>query len=631
MKLSSVPVSILLIAALAGPVSAVQQRAVQGRLDGQWKLVDHDNRDVEIPGTFESQIGIDFDGAAVYERELPPVEIPEHSRLILRFDGVATVAKVSLNGHELGSHTGAWTPFWVDATEAVRAEAKKKEPLRLRVEVDEAVGHHTQGFLPIIEPHFGGIWQSVSYSIVPEFWIDDSRLMVIGDLEAARLRVSIPIVGSSKVHVGTLSVKLGVGPNAVTLRKIDLSESWSDDAALSTEPKQTGSSFWIAPPVGVDSERTIDFDVPLDQWPEHDRPQAWSPDSPQRTLLSFDLETPTGKDRVWHQVAFRSFKVDGKRFLLNGKPLSIRGVLNWGYAPPGTAPSIDETFMRREIELARSHGFNLMKFCLWVPPQRYLDLCDELGMLAWIEYPTWHAQLTHDNLPSLSREYDEFFAHDRNHPSVILRSLTCETGSSAELPVIQSLYDQCKQLIPGAIVEDDSSWIEWNRVNDFYDDHPYGNNHTWVATLDRLKQFIDEHSPKPLILGEAIAADTWTSPSGFTAELRQTPPPFWLPKHLADNRRWLIQFGISDDSKLAELSRDYAFLMRKYQIEAYRREVPSGGYVVSVMRDFPLAQHGVAGLPRKLKMATAIGRRRRSVSKFVGLSRTDNGTVGHRE
>jgi hypothetical protein len=33
-------------------------------------------------------------------------------------------------------------------------------------------------------------------------------------------------------------------------------------------------------------------------------------------------------------------------------------------------------------------------------------------------------------------------------------------------------------MIPGALVEDDSSWIGWNRMHDFYDDHPYGNNHT---------------------------------------------------------------------------------------------------------------------------------------------------------
>ena len=40
-------------------------------------------------------------------------------------------------------------------------------------------------------------------------------------------------------------------------------------------------------------------------------------------------------------------------------------------------------------------------------------------------------------------------------------------------------------------------------------------------------------------------------------------------------------------------SKHYALLMRKYQIEAYRREVPFGGYVVSVIRDIPLCSMGL--------------------------------------
>ena len=47
--------------------------------------------------------------------------------------------------------------------------------------------------------------------------------------------------------------------------------------------------------------------------------------------------------------------------------------------------------------------------------------------------------------------------------------------------------------------------------------------------------------------------------------------------------------GTIDEKKLEKDSLRYAWLMRKYQIEAYRREVPNGGYVISVMRDFPLA------------------------------------------
>ncbi|HEY6565742.1 MAG TPA: hypothetical protein VIY86_14735, partial [Pirellulaceae bacterium] len=45
--------------------------------------------------------------------------------------------------------------------------------------------------------------------------------------------------------------------------------------------------------------------------------------------------------------------------------------------------------------------------------------------------------------------------------------------------------------------------------------------------------------------------------------------------------------------QISEDSLDYALRMRKYQIETLRREVPHGGYVVSVIRDFPLASMGL--------------------------------------
>jgi len=167
---------------------------------------------------------------------------------------------------------------------------------------------------------------------------------------------------------------------------------------------------------------------------------------------------------------------------------------------------------------------------------------------------------------------------------VILRSLTCETGPSADLEVIRALYDRCHQVIPGCIVEDDSSWIQWNRVHDFYDDHPYGNNDTWVDTLSRLKAHIAAGKTKPLVLGEAIAADTWVVPEQLESALGSSnddPPPFWFPGFFEANRGWSrdreVDMGAAAVERLQSDSLDYAMRMRKYQIEAYRREVPHGG------------------------------------------------------
>ena len=455
-------------------------------------------------------------------------------------------------------------------TELVNAEPDK--PHLVRVEVDEKVGHNSQGFLPVFAPHFGGIWQDIKLMIVPETWINDLATLSIGDPQTGRVRLVLPLSGT----VGQKS--------RVVVR------SWRVGENKWTNERSFNASL---------SDGQLTLEVPIDNW------QVWSPATPNLYELEIRLAdqwqiSPANENwkrtRVTTRAAFRTMKVNGDQLLLNDQPVSIRGLLNWGYAPPRVAPHIDEQQFRRELEFARSYGFNLMKFCLWVPPKRYLEIADEMGMLTWVEYPTWHSKWTPDQLPKLRREFTEFFHYDRNHPSVVLRSLTCETGPSADLGVIQSLYDLCHQEIPGSIVEDDSSWISWNRVHDFYDDHPYGNNHTWVATLSGLKEHIKNHGAKPLVLGEAIAADTWTAGQPLLDDVG-TERPFWLPNYFEGNRQWLELIrkvdGKVDVERLEAESKRYALLMRKFQIETYRREVPSGGYVVSVIRDFPFASMGL--------------------------------------
>jgi len=61
--------------------------------------------------------------------------------------------------------------------------------------------------------------------------------------------------------------------------------------------------------------------------------------------------------------------------------------------------------------------------------------------------------------------------------------------------------------------------------------------------------------------------------------------------------RWLARMrGVAGPGGLDALRADslrYGLLMRKFQAEAYRREVPHGGYVITVIRDIPNASMGL--------------------------------------
>ncbi len=577
---------LLLVFTFSSP--ALAERTTHS-LAGEWLFQRSEEpntwKTISLPASFEEHEGTDFDGIGIYKTQIPHFELPPGMRAIVHFQAVATLAEVTFNGQSVGSHLGGWTPFRIDVTPQVRSAAAGV-PHELTVRVDEKVGHNSQGFLPVFAPHFGGIWQDVQLLIVPDCWIDDLSLSVRGDLNSGQLLTQVPLHGpgdTDNLRIAVRYRRLGEhawsGPTTVPVEAV--TKGGRDTASGQSDLSATALVTAIALPVP--------------------NPQLWSPRDPNLYELEFQLldtsqEPPVVQDRISTRGAFRSATIDGHRLLLNGQPIVVHGVLNWGYAPPRVSPSIDEEHFRAELELARSYGFNLMKFCLWVPPKRYLELADEMGMLTWMEYPTWHSRWSPDQLPTLEREFTEFFQYDRNHPSVLLRSLTCETGTSADLGVIQALYNRCHAMIPGSIVEDDSSWIGWNRIHDFYDDHPYGNNHTWVDTLAQLKRHIAERTPKPLVLGEAIAADTWTDRSQLLEQVGERRP-FWLPRFLDGNQAWIDQMrevgGPGGLKELVDDSKHYALLMRKYQIETYRREVPFGGYVVSVIRDMPLCSMGL--------------------------------------
>jgi hypothetical protein len=615
-------------------------------LDGNWQFHQSNRpkttKTVKVPNPFEVHEGAQFDGVGVYQRKLPKIRLGGR-RAILRFHAAATQANVFVNGRLVKQHVGGWTPFEVDITDTLRPNSTDEDLLEVRV--DEMVGHNSQGFLPVFAPHFGGIWQGVELRLVSDCWLDELTSFAHADASNKTWRITL------KYH-GKLPTNAWIG---ITTRRIDPTEPARWGAERRFEVKRTPSSKGGNPSTHA---RLKADSIELDWKPPS--VQLWSPEDPAVYELRIRIGGETEQDVVnWHDLitlrsGFREVTAVDRKLLLNGRPIVVRGILNWGWAPPRTAPSIDEVWFRNELEQAKLHGFNLMKFCLWVPPNRYLEIADEVGMLTWIEYPTWHSQWSKEQLKSLTGEFTEFFQFDRHHPSIVLRSLTCETGPTADLEVIRALYDLCHQMVPGSVVEDDSSWIQWNRVHDFYDDHPYGNNHTWLETIQRLEDYIGKREARPLILGEAIAADTWydrermlavyqtqleaskrgssspgpsspgasspgasspgassqgASSQGASSQVGgvlgadpgkpklKASRPFWFPIHFDGNEEWLQQFekrvGAIDETRLREESLRYALSMRKYQIETFRRLSPNSGYVVSTIRDFPFAEMGL--------------------------------------
>ena len=142
--------------------------------------------------------------------------------------------------------------------------------------------------------------------------------------------------------------------------------------------------------------------------------EFWSPENPKRYRLA--LKTPQG-GTYSQMFGLRRLVAAGEKFLLNGKPVYLRGVTEHCYFPETLHLPRDVDYYRRITQKRKEFGFNFVRFHTYVPPAEYLDAMDELGMLVHIESP---------NFVSVP-EYASIIAFARRHPCVVIYCTGNET------------------------------------------------------------------------------------------------------------------------------------------------------------------------------------------------------------
>ena len=117
------------------------------------------------------------------------------------------------------------------------------------------------------------------------------------------------------------------------------------------------------------------------------RSLIWSHENPNLIRAEIDIIDGEGHvvDHVQSYFGLRRIELDNGYFIVNGIPTFLRLVLAQNYWPEShlAAPSADA--LRREVELAKSLGFNGIRIHQKVEDPRFLYWCDRLGMLVWGE------------------------------------------------------------------------------------------------------------------------------------------------------------------------------------------------------------------------------------------------------
>ncbi len=165
--------------------------------------------------------------------------------------------------------------------------------------------------------------------------------------------------------------------------------------------------------------------------------RLWSPEDP----FLYTLTARTRGDEVTTRFGMREFRFDAatRRAWLNGKVYYLRGsniTLHRFFEDPlCQALPWDEGWVRRLLgDLPKQMHWNYFRFCIGPVPDKWLDICDEVGLLiqneffVWTGGPGWYKGYarTHD-ADEMIRQYKDWMRDNWNHPSVVVWDANNET------------------------------------------------------------------------------------------------------------------------------------------------------------------------------------------------------------
>lgn len=296
--------------------------------------------------------------------------------------------------------------------------------------------------------------------------------------------------------------------------------------------------------------------------------------------------------------------VRGRKLFVDAKPFYLRGALMWGWYPAIGHPNPPEDLIVKEVEQAKRFGFNVIKFCLWLPPHSYLEALQKAGIFAWIELPLWAPSPDAAKLERMAEEVERIVGQYRHHDNVLLWTVGCELSSSTPAEFREKLQKRVKELTGSPLVTDNSGSCEMyggdlREFGDFYDFHPYCDLPFYPQTLDSLLP--TGRQAKPLLLGEfndidchrdldrlARANRYWCSPDPDLND-KGVRWQYDLPSVLATSR---FTKGEASHERLLASSRDKALFIRKTVQEWVRMRDAISGYVITGWRDTPISSAG---------------------------------------
>ncbi|MBK8515723.1 MAG: DUF4981 domain-containing protein [Saprospiraceae bacterium] len=344
-----------------------------------------------------------------YKREFDIPSEWQSEDIYLHFAGVSGAMYIWVNGIFVGYNQGSKTPAEFNIT-------KQAKP-----------GNNT-----IAVQVFR--WSDGSYMEDQDFWrltgIErDVYIYSAPKVDLRDFKVNADLQNDYKDGVLNLTLKIDNNTSALSEKNIDVTLMDRDEKVVCEETKKV--PFQVG-------RNTIGFTKVIPNI------NSWNAEHPNLYILLIKFNGISTAIKV----GFRNIKIEDSQFLVNGKPVLIKGV-NFHDHDELTGHVISETLTKKDLEIMKQNNINAIRCSHYPKNTHFYRLCDKYGFYVIDEaniethgmgttnqgldnnpekkavHPAYLPQWKNAHLDRTIR----MFERDKNYPSIVIWSLGNEAGN----------------------------------------------------------------------------------------------------------------------------------------------------------------------------------------------------------
>ena len=337
-------------------------------LNTNWSVYYSDNKEeskeINIPASFSGSEKLTYEKYFTLSQNQV-----ENKSIQLVFEGLSYSAEISLNGKNIYNYYGGGIPFRINLPKENLYYNKSN---LLKVKVTKTLD--SQNSIPV-KPRFlfpaqnGGIIRNVYLSVLSNVYIDDFsyKKNINAKTQSGSLDVDVTVINSLPVKktINQDSTNNYYSINVAITSKLG-NQVFNGESKINVIPNSRS--------------KTIKLKIPLNGL------MLWSPGNPNLYSIKISLAQENNLiDQEQSTISFYKFSSDGSKLSLNENKFVTKGSAYISYNTYTGTKDINN--LKYELILLKEAGFNTIRFYKHFPSADALKICEEIGLLAFIEIP----------------------------------------------------------------------------------------------------------------------------------------------------------------------------------------------------------------------------------------------------